>query len=86
MKLSIGIPAHNEERRIGKTLESYSSYFEGLRKSKILDYEMIVVINNTKDKTEKKSSLKMVKGEGESFKIISDPQDVKVSTAKRKTA
>ncbi len=46
------MPAYNEERRIGKTLEEYSSYFESLRKTGDLDYEIIVVINNTKDKTE----------------------------------
>ncbi len=46
------MPAYNEERRIGKTLEIYSGYFEGLRRRKKLDYEIIVVINNTRDKTE----------------------------------
>ncbi|MBX4196786.1 glycosyltransferase [Candidatus Pacearchaeota archaeon] len=52
MKLSIVIPAHNEEKRIAKTLESYSSYFESLRVKKKLDYEILVVINATKDRTE----------------------------------
>lgn len=52
MKLSIVIPAYNEEKRIGKTLNSYSKYFEALRKQKILDYEIVIVINNTSDKTE----------------------------------
>lgn len=52
MKISITIPAHNEEKRIGKTLEEYSVYFENLRLEKGLDYEIIVVINNTNDKTE----------------------------------
>lgn len=52
MMLSVIIPAYNEEKRIGNTLSSYSSYFENLRKNKILDYEFIVVINNTVDKTE----------------------------------
>ncbi|MCH7568274.1 MAG: glycosyltransferase [Nanoarchaeota archaeon] len=50
--ISIIIPAHNEEKRIGKTLESYYHYFEALKKNKILDYEILVVINNTRDKTE----------------------------------
>lgn len=48
----IVLPAHNEERRIGKTLEVFSAYFENLRKQKKLKYEMLIVINNTKDRTE----------------------------------
>ncbi|MBX4212392.1 glycosyltransferase [Candidatus Pacearchaeota archaeon] len=52
MKVSIIIPAYNEEKRIGKTLESYSSYFEALRLKKKIDYEFVVVINATKDRTE----------------------------------
>jgi glycosyltransferase involved in cell wall biosynthesis len=50
--ISIVIPAHNEEKRIGNTLESYSRYFNLLAKSNKLDYELLVVINNTKDRTE----------------------------------
>jgi glycosyltransferase involved in cell wall biosynthesis len=53
MKLGIVIPAHNEERRIGPTLKEYSTFFEQIRKSKAnFDYEIFIVINNTKDKTE----------------------------------
>lgn len=52
MKVSIIIPAYNEEKRIGKTLSEYSKFFENLRKKNKIDYEIIVVINNTKDKTE----------------------------------
>ena len=52
MKLSIIIPAYNEEKRIGSTLSSYSSFFESLRKKKKIDYEILIVINNTTDKTE----------------------------------
>jgi len=51
-RLSIVIPAYNEERRIGATLEAYSSFFEGLRNEKKLDYEILVVINGTTDRTE----------------------------------
>lgn len=52
MKLSIIIPAYNEEERIGRTLQAYSDFFEPLRKREILDYELLIVINNTRDNTE----------------------------------
>lgn len=52
MGVSVIIPAHNEERRIGKTLEAYSKYFNRLKKEENLNYELIVVINNTQDRTE----------------------------------
>lgn len=48
MKLSIVIPAYNEERRIEKTLTSYVNYF-GPRFGK--DYEIIVVCDGCKDRT-----------------------------------
>jgi glycosyltransferase involved in cell wall biosynthesis len=51
MKTAIIIPAYNEEQRIGKTLEAYSSYFKK-KKSNSFNYEIIVVINNTSDNTE----------------------------------
>lgn len=51
-KISIIIPAHNEEKRISKTLEHYSLHLENLRNEVKIEYEIIVVINNTKDKTE----------------------------------
>ena len=51
-KASIIIPAYNEEKRIGKTLEAYLEYFDNLKKNKEIEYEILVVINNTTDKTE----------------------------------
>jgi len=51
-KVSIMIPAYNEEKRIRKRLDACSDYFENLRKKGLLDYELFVIINNTKDKTE----------------------------------
>jgi len=47
-KLSIIIPAYNEEKRIENTLSTYTKFFD---KIKDLDYEILVVINNTKDNT-----------------------------------
>ncbi|MDD5457421.1 MAG: glycosyltransferase family 2 protein [Candidatus Margulisbacteria bacterium] len=44
MKLSIIVPAYNEEKSIGKTLE-------GLKNQSYKDLEIIVIDNNSKDKT-----------------------------------
>ena len=52
MKISLIIPAYNEEKRISKTLEEYYKFFKNLKKQEKLDFEIIVVINNTKDRTE----------------------------------
>lgn len=53
IKASIIMPAYNEEKRIGKTLAVYSSFFAKLKKKKQLDYELLIVINNTRDNTER---------------------------------
>jgi len=51
-KLSIIIPCHDEEKRIGHTLDKYINFFEdAVKTNKINDYEIIAVINKTKDKT-----------------------------------
>ncbi len=51
--ISVIIPAHNEEKRIRKTLETYGSFLaEKKKKEEIKDFEILVVINNTQDKTE----------------------------------
>lgn len=47
MKLSVIIPAYNEEKRITATLTSVVGYLE--RQS--YDYEIIVVVNNSHDRT-----------------------------------
>ncbi len=55
-KISIVIPAHNEEERIEKTLKRYFDYFKSLKKKGILDFEIVVVLNACTDNT-----LKVVK-------------------------
>jgi dolichyl-phosphate beta-glucosyltransferase len=47
MKLSVVIPAYNEEKRIAATLKDVNSYL----KKQAYDYEIIVVVNNSHDKT-----------------------------------
>ncbi len=52
MRVSIIVPAYNEEKRISKFLENYLNFFEKVKKQKILnDFEIIIVINNTQDRT-----------------------------------
>lgn len=51
MKLAIIIPAHNEEKRIERTLEAYLAYFNNIEKGGGLKYKIIVVINASKDRT-----------------------------------
>lgn len=49
MELSIIIPAYNEEARLGRTLDQYLPYFN----SRYADrYEVLVVVNNSRDRTE----------------------------------
>jgi len=49
MFLSVIIPAYNEEKRISKILDAAYNYFQ----SKDFDYEIIVVDDGSKDKTDK---------------------------------
>jgi len=49
MKLSIVIPAHNEEKRIGRMLDAYLPYFCEKYGENV---EFIVVVNGSTDKTE----------------------------------
>ncbi len=52
MKVSIVIPAHNEEKRIGKTLEDYTKFFRN-KKEEIEKFELLVVLNACEDNTKK---------------------------------
>lgn len=47
MKLSVLIPAYNEEKRIAETLHNVDSYL----KQQSYDYEIIVVVNGSSDRT-----------------------------------
>lgn len=47
-KISIIVPAHNEEMRIGKMLDVYLKFFKKLKDVK---FEIVVVLNACKDKT-----------------------------------
>jgi glycosyltransferase involved in cell wall biosynthesis len=49
MKLSIVVPAYNEEGRIGKMLEAYLPYFASRYGN---DFELIVSVNGSTDRTE----------------------------------
>ena len=49
MKLSIVVPAYNEEARLGRMLEAYLSFFSGRYGS---DFELIVSVNGSTDRTE----------------------------------
>jgi glycosyltransferase involved in cell wall biosynthesis len=50
MKLSIVMPAYNEEARIQPTLEAYTAHF-GARYGD--EFELIIVVNGSRDRTEK---------------------------------
>lgn len=51
MKLSIIVPAHNEEKRIGRMLRTYHEFFAQVRTQNDLDFEFVVVLNGCKDNT-----------------------------------
>ena len=50
-KISIIIPAYNEEARIKRTLQAYISYFDALQEQGNVAYELVVVLNGCKDNT-----------------------------------
>jgi glycosyltransferase involved in cell wall biosynthesis len=50
-RVSIVMPARNEEDRIPATLRAYGTYFNALKKDGILDFEIVVVNNGSTDRT-----------------------------------
>lgn len=51
-KVSIVIPAYNEELRIGRTLQAYGTYAQEIHEQQGLATELVVVLNGCKDNTE----------------------------------
>jgi glycosyltransferase involved in cell wall biosynthesis len=51
VKISIIIPAHNEQARIKRTLETYYEFFKNIEQEKQLFCEYVVVLNGCKDNT-----------------------------------
>lgn len=50
-KLTVIIPAHNEQNRIKDTLREYYRYFKTLKDQEIVDFEILVVLNGCRDNT-----------------------------------
>lgn len=51
MKVSIVIPAHNEEKRIERTLHTYLNYYDCLQAAHVLTTEFVIVLNGCTDNT-----------------------------------
>ena len=51
MKISIVIPAHNEENRIFRTLRTYEQFFDEIASYDDVEYEFVVVLNGCTDHT-----------------------------------
>jgi glycosyltransferase involved in cell wall biosynthesis len=49
--IAIIMPAYNEEKRMRGTLDAYLAYFDALVKKKELKYMILIVVNNSKDRT-----------------------------------
>jgi glycosyltransferase involved in cell wall biosynthesis len=71
MKLSIVVPAYNEEGRIGKMLEAYLPYFAARYGN---DFEMIVSINHSADGTE--AVVRALQPRHAQLRVIVDPRPI----------
>lgn len=63
-RLSIVIPAYNEEKYLGACLDS-------LKQQTYTDFEVVVVDNNSTDRT---ADVAILKGEGLNIRVIAEPQ------------
>jgi len=73
MKISIIIPAHNEEERIGRTLRTYHQFFTALKQNAdILDFNLIVVLNGCTDNTSQ--VVKEIQSQLNNIHLIDCPQ------------
>ncbi len=52
MRISIIIPAYNEEKRIARSLTTYNDFFLKKKSEESIEFELLVVINGTTDATE----------------------------------
>lgn len=71
MKLSIVIPAYNEEARIRPTLDAYTSYFGARYGNEI---EFVVVVNGSRDRTEE--VVRAVAETNPQVKLIVEPRAI----------
>lgn len=71
MKLSIIVPAYNEERRIGSMLAAYLPYFAE-RYGR--DFELIVSINNSADRTEE--IVRAFEPQFSQLRVLVDPRPI----------
>ncbi len=70
MMLTIIIPAYNEEKRIGRTLDEFSEFFD----KKGVDYEILVIMDGCTDKTPAIVEEKSIKNKRIRFKIYPKKQ------------
>jgi len=71
MKLSIVVPAYNEEARIGRMLETYLPYFSARYPG---DFEVIVSINHSSDSTE--AVVRALMPQYPALRVIVDPNPI----------
>jgi glycosyltransferase involved in cell wall biosynthesis len=71
VRLSIVIPAHNEEHRLAPTLESYAAFYQERYAG---DFEIIVVVNHSSDRTE--ALAKSIAGRFPGIIVVNEPRRI----------